>query len=158
MGSGVLGQQSPFDQRHPTMAGSFVRRLERGEELTPTMPSAVLARHHFPGVEGLVQGGRPPEWEAEDFEPGETRCGWQHEASSVAILAQAQEGLIGILLFPGQPRVMPRRGWRAVEVPEGWLKVIRGPRPTSVPDRARQNSRGGEGGVDECTVDRTVEA
>ena len=27
---------------------------------------------------------------------------------------------------------MPRRGWRAVEVPEGWLQVLRGPRPASV--------------------------
>ena len=28
--------------------------------------------------------------------------------------------------------LMPRRGWRAVKVPEGWLQVIRGPRPASV--------------------------
>ena len=35
---------------------------------------------------------------------------------------------------------MPRRGWRAVEVPEGWLQVIRGPRPASVRwPRAAQN-------------------
>ena len=31
------------------VAGSFVRRLERGEDLTPTMASAVLARHHLSG-------------------------------------------------------------------------------------------------------------
>ena len=79
-----------ISERHPTVAGSFARRLERGEDLTPTMASAVLARHHLSGVEGfeppsweaLVQGARPPEREPEDFEPGGTRYGWQHEASS----------------------------------------------------------------------------
>ena len=60
-----------------------MRRLERGEDLTPTMASAVLARHHCAGVEGfeppfweaLVQGARPPEREPEDFDPGGTRGG-----------------------------------------------------------------------------------
>ena len=28
--------------------------------------------------------------------------------------------------------VMPRRGWSAIETPNGWFEVIRGPRPPSV--------------------------
>ena len=29
-------------------------------------------------------------------------------------------------------RFMPRKGWRTVQVPDGWLQVLRGPRPPSV--------------------------
>ena len=45
-----------------------------------------------------------------------------------------------VFCVPYQSVLMPRRGWRAVEVPEGWLKVIRGPRPASAQwPRAAQN-------------------
>ena len=30
--------------------------------------------------------------------------------------------------IPDQPRVMPRKGWRTMELPAGWLQVLRGPR------------------------------
>ena len=32
-------------------------------------------------------------------------------------------------VFPVRRRKMPRKGWSTVQVPDGWLKVIRGPRP-----------------------------
>ena len=35
-----------------------------------------------PSWEALVHGARPPEREPDDFEPGGTRSGWQHEASA----------------------------------------------------------------------------
>ena len=35
-------------------------------------------------------------------------------------------------------RRMPRKGWSTMEVPDGWLKIIRGPRPqSSVVDRRK---------------------
>ena len=40
--------------------------------------------------------------------------------------------LFTVFCVPYKSVLMPRRGWRAVEVPEGWLQVIRGPRPASV--------------------------
>ena len=55
-----------------------------------------------------------------------------------AILAQAISlkvavcfGVVRFLLHPRQTS-MGRRGWQAVEVPQGWFNVIRGPRPPSV--------------------------
>ena len=35
---------------------------------------------------------------------------------------------------PSQPCIflMPRRGWSAMDVPSGWVQILRGPRPRSV--------------------------
>ena len=52
--------------------------------------------------------------------------------------------LVAIALFHDSCKTvqMPRKGWSAVQVPDGWLQVIRGPRPPSNkwPTRNRQSS------------------
>ena len=126
---------SMIRERHPTVADFVVRRLEQPEDLTPTMASVVQARHHLSGVEGfeppsweaLVQGARPLGREPEDFEPGGTRSGWQHEASSrtdlqfrgrvMATLAEHEQALL-------RSQSGPLAGTPFSAAPSNWLTRI----------------------------------
>ena len=40
---------------------------------------------------------------------------------------------------------MPRRRWQSLDVPSGWVQVLRGPRPPSVKSPAREGSRAPSG-------------
>ena len=75
--------------RHPSVAELMVYHLE-GESRSPSLRAASQAATELDGIEGfilpqwsdLAAGFRPENREPEDHEPGSTRDGWQHEASS----------------------------------------------------------------------------
>ena len=55
--------------------------------------------------------------------------------SNGALLLRVTEGSFSGCSFlrPSEPwPLMPRKGWSTLEVPDGWLQVIRGPRPPAV--------------------------
>ena len=76
-------------QRDPEVADRIVVALE-GDSHTHALSAASSAGRQLIGVEGvdtsswhaLSLGARPAMREADDFEPGAERHGWQHEASS----------------------------------------------------------------------------
>ena len=63
--------------------------------------------------------------------------GSSHFCSNTALIVSCREDLVFLpellhkfsVLVPR--RRMPRKGWSTVQVPDGWLKTIRGPRPQS---------------------------
>ena len=75
-------------ERHPDVARLLVGQLE--EPTTPCFQAVARVARDLTGVHGfeppswreLAMGARPEPWEPEDFEPGCTRDGWQHEASA----------------------------------------------------------------------------
>ena len=71
--------------------------------------------------------------------------------SNLPLLARGRQVFSSsLLLHPLQTwQLMPRKGWTALETPNGWFKLIRGPRPpsvrwpsakSSVPGTSKQNS------------------
>ena len=80
---------SMVQARHPSVAELMVYHLE-GESLSPSLRAASQAATELDGIEGfilpqwsnLAAGFRPENREPEDHEPGSTRDGWQHGASS----------------------------------------------------------------------------
>ena len=75
--------------RNPDVAAAFVNELE-GFPVTPVLGECASTARELVGVRGfeplswraLAAGERPPDREQEEFEPGNVRRGWQHEASS----------------------------------------------------------------------------
>ena len=75
--------------RHPVVANLLVRHLD-GDSWSPSLRAASQAATELDGLHGFevpswsdVAGGlRPPDRDPEDHEPGGSRKGWQHEASS----------------------------------------------------------------------------
>ena len=75
--------------RHPDVAALILLRMQ-GPDTPPTLAAAASAAMCLSGVEGfeppsweaLANGERPPMREPDDFEPGDKRHGWQHEAAS----------------------------------------------------------------------------
>ena len=75
--------------RHPVVANLLVRHLD-GDSWWPSLRAASQAATELDGLHGFevpswsdVAGGlRPPDRDPEDHEPGGSRKGWQHEASS----------------------------------------------------------------------------
>ena len=65
---------------------------------------------------------------------GSSHFGSSHFLSNSALFARAPRlWFFRCLLRPRQPwHLMPRKGWSTLEVPDGWLQVIRGPRPPAV--------------------------
>ena len=71
----------------------MVRQLSGVDDCESPSLQAVSSRaaRELTGVEGfevlswdaLVRGARPPPHEVDDYEPGEARHGWQHEAASL---------------------------------------------------------------------------
>ena len=78
-----------MQERHPEVGRELVMRLEAGVE-TPCLGAAATAARNLAGTHGfeppswtaLALGARPPPREADDYELGAQRSGWQHEASS----------------------------------------------------------------------------
>ena len=77
--------------RHPDVATMMVRQLSGVDDCeSPSLQAASRAARELTGVEcfevpsweALVRGARPPPHEVDDYEPGEARHGWQHEAAS----------------------------------------------------------------------------
>ena len=76
-------------QRHPVVVEDMVSWLNRRVDI-PCLRAAAAAADQLTGVSGfsppsweaLVSGVRPPPHEPDDNEPGCSRFGWQHEASS----------------------------------------------------------------------------
>ena len=82
---------SMVNDRHPDVATMMVRQLSGVDDCeSPSLQAAPRAAQESTGVEGfevpsweaLVRGARPPPHEVDDYEPGEARHGWQHEAAS----------------------------------------------------------------------------
>ena len=82
---------SMVHNRHPDVATMMVRQLSGVDDCeSPSLQAASRAVREVTGVEGfegpswdaLVRGARPPPHEVDDYEPGEARHGWQHEANS----------------------------------------------------------------------------
>ena len=75
-------------ERHPDVARLLVGQLE--EPTTPCFQAVAIVARDLTGVCGfeppswreLAMGARPEPRELEDFEPGCTSDGWQHEASA----------------------------------------------------------------------------
>ena len=75
--------------RHPLVARTIVDELEGGTTCT-SLAAAHDARQSLVGVEGfeppswtaLLEGVRPPPRDIEEYDPGDAKRGWQHEASS----------------------------------------------------------------------------
>ena len=76
-------------QRHPVVVEAMVSWLNRQIDV-PCLRAAAVAADQLTGVDGfsppsweaLAAGARPPPHEPDDNEPGCSRFGWQHEASS----------------------------------------------------------------------------
>ena len=88
-------------ERHPAVAVALVEHLENPG--TPCLQAVASAARDLTGVGGfeppswreLMTGARPEPREPEEFEPGTTRDGWQHEASS-----HVEESFRAESLFP----------------------------------------------------------
>ena len=52
---------------------------------------------------------------------------------------------VSYFCFPVRRRSMPRRGWQSLDVPSGWVQVLRGPRPPLVKWLAREGFRAPSG-------------
>ena len=80
---------SMIRERHPSVANMIIEALESGPH-TPTLAAVAESAHGVFGVQGfeppswreLSHGARPPLREPDEYEPGGTRRGWQHEAAS----------------------------------------------------------------------------
>ena len=76
-------------KRHPEVAACIVERLSN-QPRTPCLGAAAAAAEQLnelpgftpPSWHALALGARPPPREPEENEPGTSRTGWQHEASS----------------------------------------------------------------------------
>ena len=91
-GGSILGQFDTLPMihaRHPVMANLLVRHLD-GDSWSRSLRAASKAateldlRQGFevPSWSDVAGGLRPPDRDPEDHEPGGSRKGWQHEASS----------------------------------------------------------------------------
>ena len=88
--------------RHPAVAASMVQHL-KGKSWSPSMEPASRAAAQLEGMAGfavpqwsdLAGGLRPEQREPEVHEPGSSRAGWQHEASS-----RVQQDFRASCLFP----------------------------------------------------------
>ena len=87
-------------QRHPDVANLLVAQLE-GQPDTPCLRAAATAAWSITGVMGFeppswtafARGARPAQHQPQDFEPGASRGGWQHEAVC-RIQQRAQDNLL----------------------------------------------------------------
>ena len=88
-------------ERHPAVAAALVEHLENPG--TPCLQAVASAARDLTGVGGfeppswreLMMGARPEPRGPEEFEPGTTKDGWQHEAAS-----HVEESFRAESLFP----------------------------------------------------------
>ena len=91
--------------RHPHVAERFIVQLEGSE--TPFLGAAAASARALSGTMGfeppswraLADGVRPDSREPEDYEPGVSRQGWQHEAAS-RVERQFRDGVLFERLVP----------------------------------------------------------
>ena len=103
-------------QRHPDVANRLVAQLE-GHPDTPCLRAATTAAWSITGVMGfeppswtaLAGGVRPAQHQPEDFEPGATGGGWQHEAAC-RIEQRARDTLLLSLPDSGKALVRSQGG------------------------------------------------
>ena len=95
----------PMVHARPHVAERFTVQLEGSE--TPFLGAAAASARALSGTMGfeppswraLADGVRPDSREPEDYEPGESRPGWQHEAAS-RVGRQFRDGVLFERLVP----------------------------------------------------------
>ena len=110
--------------RHPEVTSQIVQQLE-GHPNSPFLAAAASSARAVSGTMGfdppswqaLCEGVRPRMLEPEEFEPGNERGGWQHEASSRVERQHREE-----VLFE---RLLPRdRAWVRSQSGPGWSLAL----------------------------------